>query len=767
MQMRDKLQNDHRDLLPVTAAVPPATAHTVSHSEFGRQDSVHLNVLTAALWQGKGVIAFGAIAGVLTGLGITLVATPMYRARASLQLEGFNNNQFLSQVAPISPSVPNASPDNYLQNAVKLLESETLAKRVASQLGIQPTPGSPSQGALIAELRNRFRFLRSPSLTPGESRIRAVQRSLTIRTSMQSQVIELFYDSLNAVSAAQGANAVASEFVELSREARWELAQDTTDWLNNQAANLKTTLEKSNQELQDFARSAGLVFAGKQSTLAEDRMRQVQDAFAKAESERAAKQARFEAAQANPGVLISDSQTGGVLQQYQASLQNLRRELAELQTLYTPNNYRVQRVQAEIAEAENSIAHEQQNALSRLRTEYLAAAGLEQLLSQAEAAQLKTVEQQMENERLYEVKKSEVEATQRLYEAMLQKVKEAGAASAFRTTDVRIIDGAEIPSVPYSPNPQLNIALGLAIGTVGGVGLALIRAGSDHKVKLPGQLGLPEIPELGVIPSVQIKEASILGEGRLTLFKGSNQDVTANRGGEPSLWHESFRAVLTSILFSGKFHHGSAEKLEDGRVLVVTSFDVMEGKTVVVTNLGQAAAEQKRRVLLIDGDLRRPRLHERLDLFNDRGLTDLLQSGGLTNVSDPPLDALVQPTRIPNLWLLPSGAVEAAGPSLLYACSSNLASIVRRFRREFDLILIDTPPLMFCADARLLGKVSDGLIMVVRANRRSREELRSAYAQFFQDQISVLGTILNDWKMDPSQIRSYRRYQVHYRRPSS
>jgi succinoglycan biosynthesis transport protein ExoP len=763
MNMQNEPVEHHVELertSPKRYAPAVVTTYAIPQVNSGAEDSVRLSVLMEALWERKAIIAGMALVGVLVGLAVTLFTTPTYRARASLELEGFNNDQFLREVAPISPSLPNASPENYLQNAVKLLESETLAKRVADKLAIPVPETEGGLSNLIGSLPKGIDFLGTPAMTPEERRVKIVQKALGVRTSLQSQVIELFYDAPDPARAAKGANAAASEFVNLNREARYQLAQDTTDWLNKQAASLKTTLENSNRQLQVFARSTGLVFAGKQSTLAEDRMKQVQDALAKAEADRASKQARYETAKANPAVLVSDALAAGPIRQYQTDLENLRRELAQLQTIYTPSNYKVQRVKAQIAETEQSIAEERQDGLERLRTDYAAASSLEQLLSKTEAVQLRMVEQQMENERQYDVKKGEIDATQRLYESMLEKVKEAGAASAFRTTNVRLIDPAGVPSVPYSPKPPLNMAIGFAIGAMGGIGLALLRAGSDNKVKRPGELSRLEVPELGVIPSAHVARELDPPDRRRALLQGRlGEAAIEGRHHDSSLWGESFRAVLTSILFSDSFRGGFRGNQESGRVLVITSLDVKEGKTTVVANLARTAAERNRRVLLIDADLRRPRLHDWLGVPNTMGLTDLLHRGDFADLSRSPLESLVLPTGVPNLWILPSGAVDANAPRLLYSCSADLGALLRHFRREFDLVLIDTPPMTLYADGRLLGRLSDGLVVVVRANTRSQEELRSAYVQFAQDQIPVLGTILNDWKMVSSKIRAYKRYQ--------
>ena len=229
---------------------------------------------------------------------------------------------------------------------------------------------------------------------------------------------------------------------------------------------------------------------------------------------------------------------------------------------------------------------------------------------------------------------------------------------------------------------------------------------------------------------------------------------------------DSFRGALTSILFGadGAREAGSTGSL-GGRVLVIASVDMMEGKTTVLTNLGVVAAERKQKVLLIDADFRKPRLHEFFDLPNERGLTDILGGAHTTVTMEKlSLESLIQPTTTPGLSVLTTGPVDMASTALLL--STDLHAFIERCRNDYDLVLIDTPPLMLYTDARVLGRLSDGLVMVVRANKRSAEELRATYGRLREDQIPVLGTILNDWKMDPNQTRAYARYRDHYQRHS-
>ena len=742
---------------------PPATLYYVRDetSASGPGDRVALGALTTPLWRRKKTIIFAAILGIFLGGAVSALMTPVYRARTSVQLEGFNNDQ----VTPISSAVPNATAENYLQNEVKVLESDTLAKRVADHLASGNTPAPQSRlGSILADVKSWLPGSSSVVIPEAERRTKKVKDALTVRTSLQSQVIELFFDSPDPQQAAEGANAARSAFVDLNREAREQLVLDTTDWLNKQAADLKASVQAANQHLQNFAQSAGLILAGNEGTVAQERTRQTQEALQHAEADRAAKQSRYETASTKDSDLFADALASGPFHQYQIDLGNMRRELAQLSTTYTPTNYKVERLQAQIAETERAMEEERKATVARMGNEYAAASRLETLLADAHARQLKTAEQEMANDRQYNMLKSEIDTTQKLYETVLEKAKEAGAASALGATNIRVIDSAAVPSTPYSPRTSLNMAIGLVLGALGGIGFVLVTERSD-KVTQPGEFRGLDIPELGVIPSATDAHALDYHGGKLLGRRLSNEVGLVTRDQSTSILSEAFRGALTSILFGADQRRDQRSHVSraGGRVLVVASVDMMEGKTTVLTNLGVVAAERRQRVLLVDADLRRPRLHDIFKVPNDRGLTDMLLRSHAPGAADNlPLDAFVRPTSTFGLYVLPSGPVDAASTTLLH--SSDLHAFLQRCRKEFDLVLVDTPPLMLYADARILGRLSDGLVMIVRANTRSHDELKTTYEKLQHDQIPVLGTILNDWRMDPSQTRAYGRYRDHYQR---
>jgi succinoglycan biosynthesis transport protein ExoP len=724
--------SEHRAVIRRGSNSPhtPAVVETfaIPEAETRAGDPAALHTIALFLWRRKWVAVACAVCGIVLGAAASLLMKPVYRARTSLQLEDFND-QTLYQIAPVSPVVPNATPENYLQNQVKLLESDTLARRVADKLQIPPLADN--------------------------MRIALVRKAMTVRTSLQSQVIEIFYTDQDPQRAALGADTVATEFMNLNREARYQLVQDTTEWLNKQAAELKAKLESSNAQLQDFASRAGLIRTDGQNTPAEDSLKEIQEAYTRAQADRAAKQARYEAAVSNKADLSSDALTASPLHQYQTDLETMRRQLAELKTTYAPDYYKVTRLEAQIAEVQAAIDKERNAILQRTRTDYVAAAGLEKMLSDSLGHELRTVQHQTDEERHYNVLKNEVDTTQKLYDSMLEKTKAAGAESSMRMTNVRVIDPATPPAKPYSPNLPLNMAVGLAVGSIFGVGLVFLGA-RPGRVKHPGELMLMNVRELGVVPSAKPVNTAQLVEydpGGFEIWKSD----------QPSLLKESFRAALTSILFSTRSsRRATAGGLRSrGRVFVVASGDMAEGKTTIATNLGIASAERKHNVLLIDADLRRPRLHDRFQLSNERGLAELLRiPDSAVTLDDADIESFVQLTRIPNLSVLTSGASGSVSPEVLY--SANLSALLQRLERRFDLIFIDAPPMLLYSDARILGKLSDGLVMVVRANKWRRDELSAVYQTLMQDQIPLLGTILNDWKMDSGQARVYERHYGEY-----
>jgi capsular exopolysaccharide synthesis family protein len=191
--------------------------------------------------------------------------------------------------------------------------------------------------------------------------------------------------------------------------------------------------------------------------------------------------------------------------------------------------------------------------------------------------------------------------------------------------------------------------------------------------------------------------------------------------------------------------------------MVVTSAGMGEGKSTVVSNLGIAVAEVNHKVLLIDADLRKPRLHDIFGLKNDRGLSDWLRSKDAADVLP---EGIIQETSVPDLYVLTSGATTSAATSLLY--SNRMPELLKRLRGEFETIFLDTPPMLQIPDARVLGRMVDRVILVVRSGKTTRDAAQAMYQRFSEDGTKVLGTILNDWNPKHSANGYYGYSNGHY-----
>jgi polysaccharide biosynthesis transport protein len=261
----------------------------------------------------------------------------------------------------------------------------------------------------------------------------------------------------------------------------------------------------------------------------------------------------------------------------------------------------------------------------------------------------------------------------------------------------------------------------------------------NRSVRAPGESPFHlRVPELGVIPS----RAAVADQVLLPNILPSKAGVNGSKPklelvtwqDRPSLLAEDYRNALTSIL--------AANAKGRPRVILITSAGHGEGKSSTVSNLGIALAEINQRVLLIDADLRKPRLHDIFNLPNTWGLSDLLREK--SSLLDCPIEALARKSEVDGLYVLPSGPGTVSITNLLY--STRMADLVERVRNDFDITIIDTPPMSYLSDARVLGQLADAAILVIRAGRTTRAEARTAKQRLVDDGIKVLGTILNGWE---------------------
>lgn len=677
----------------------------------------------------------------LVGIGMAAIVTKsqpkLYRATASLEIQDLNENFLnLRDVAPfaVAPQNPYTSD---LEAQLRILKSRTLLERVLKQLPAEAKPAPAGLRALWTHLRRNH----AGPLTQDEV-FENADRNLTVRESRQARIVDLTYESEDPQYAAAFVNRLAQQYMDQTVESRLEISRGVTAWLGREREELRQQLEASEKKLQEYAHQSGFLVTAGDHRPAEDQLRQIQENLAKAQENRIMRQARIETA-ANTPPEAMDAPVGSALRDYNTKLTDLRRQRADLVTVYTPDFDGVKRLDGQIRVLEEAVRKESATIFQGIKADYDDALRQEKLLENSYLEQTGRVSEQSEEAIQYEMLKREVDSNRELYDRMLQRAAEARVASAMRASNARMIDVGRIPRLPSSPNSILNLLWGGAAGLLFGIAFGVFRESYDRSIRKPGDLGthLP-VPELGVVPKMKALSS---GPGK-ALWDGSRLRQMGANPPDASVeialaaWlrckspvADSFRSIVASLVFSSEL--GRAPQ-----VISITSANPGEGKTTVATNIAAALAHVNRKVLLFDGNLRQPRLHDIFDQVDNYGFADLLTMPGENSYL---LSYITRPTGLPNVWLATPGPHDSGALDLLY--SRSMASLMARAREEFDLILIDTPAMSGVPDARILGSMSDGVVLVVRSGATDRQAAQAAAARLQQDGIPVLGTVLNRW----------------------
>ena len=719
----------------------------------------------------RGLIAGVSLGCALLGLLIALPQRPVYQAHTSLEVQGPNENFLnMKDLDPASAGGP-SSAESYVETQARILQDEALIEKTLLALELDQRQEAIAGPGRVWQLLNAVGLRRAkPAPLSQDELVRLAAENLKVRASSQSRIVDVFFDSTDPQLAADFANRLAEGLIERNLEVHWSAAKRLSAMLNEELRGLKSSLVKSANELQAYARSTGLMFNEERgTTVAEERLRQLQEELSRAQADRVAKQSRYEVAASRSAESLPDVLDYPTLRDYQVKLTELRRQFAELNSAFTSSYPKVKNLQAQIAELESIVQKERNNIVDRLRNEFLAADRREKLDAQHYEEQVKIVSQQAAMAIHYNVLKRGVDSNRALYESIMQKVKEAGVASAIRASSIRVISPAKRPSRPYRPKPLFNASMGLIAGLFLSVAFVFLREHTDRRLKSPGDATtLLNLLELGAIPSATANTLTPLAApGGMVMEvdpapKGNRWRSFLRRsqpGGQAPVelasWHnqssllaESFRDALATLWFQG-------DQRVQPRVFVLTSPNAGEGKTTLVSNLGIALASTNRRVLLVSGDIRRPALDRVFGLDNARGLGNILEE------TDPiplyPFERLVFSTQVPGLYVLPSGSCSVNITNLDYY--NRLTDLFLHLRFEFHTVLVDTPPALQFSDARILGRLSDGVILVIRAEETTREDAAAALRRFQEDGTPVLGAILNDW--NPQHFRygyGYRKY---------
>jgi polysaccharide biosynthesis transport protein len=725
-------------------------------------------VLLSEYWQilrrRKGTLILIIFLGLLTSLLLTLPQTPIYQARGSIEVQNLNQN-FLNMrnVSPTADEGGSSMPGSDLQTQAKILQSESLLDRVAAKLDLGKKLFPADGSGRLSAWRKAVGLSQGNKASTREKILTLLSKNLKISNEPNTRLVEIRYDSADPQLAADIVNTLTAEFVQQNIESHWKTTQQTGEWLTRQMQDVRIKLEKSDDELQSYAQISGLLFTSEKDNVAEEKLRQLQEELSKAQADRVTSQSKYELASTAAPESLPEVLDDATLKDYQIKLTDLRRQLAEISSSLTPAHPAVKKVQAQVTTLELALDKERTNIIQRIRNEFGSAQRREQMLAANYASQGRLMSEQAAKVTHYNILKREVDTNRQLYDSMLQNVQQAGMTSALSASNIRMVDSAEPPTRPYKPNFVLNSALGLLAGAFFGIAFVVVQERADRSIQGPGDTALYlDVPELGAIPSAKAVRGllpSYYQNGKVLESKKSENGkpwqvelVTSNR--EPSILGDAFRATLTSILYSG-------ENGDRPRIIVITSANPEEGKTTVACNLALVLAEigpsvLMKSVLLIDGDLRRPRLHEIFGVPNRWGLADLLEG------KTPPngCEGMVFKTAYRNLSLLPTGSSIVNVSALLH--SPRAVAFLSRMREEFHTVIIDAPPMLNMPDARVFGRLADGVVLVVRSAQTMRDAAVAANQRLTDDGTRVLGTILNQWDPRKTNHYSYGYGYKHY-----
>jgi succinoglycan biosynthesis transport protein ExoP len=685
---------------------------------------------------------------------VTLIATfkekPVYRAQVLLEIQKENPDiptiKDLYELESVS--------DSYLKTQYSILASESVVRSVIDQLHLDALPEfnspkwwqfrkkavKPREQTLALD---QERSARDPAIY--QRVVERFQDRLTVDPVSRSRLVIVRFDSNSAELSARIVNTLAEDYIDENLEARWKATQKATDWLSQQLVGVKAKLEKSEEQLQDYARHNGLVFLetdkGTSENVANERLQQLQEELTKVQAERYQKEALYRLVQAGdygslPGVVDNK-----LIQDLSERLADLKRELAQLSTKFNAEYPRVKEIQSQIDEIEGTLKEERQRAADKITNEYFAALHREDLVKGALDGQQRQVNLIAEKAVQYNILKREVDTNRQLYEGLLQRLKEAGVSASLKASNIRIVDPAEPPAKPAKPRIPLNLAVGVLLGLGLGISTAFLQERLDDTLKGADDVErLFGLSALALIPSVHHLDGDRHGVRKLlerTNHLGNGHNGTASN--PRARWHridqsgkpqpalvEAFRSLRASVLLSTADHPPGS--------LLVTSTQPGEGKTTIATNLAISLAQLSQRVLLVDADLRFPSLQKLFCIRETLGLVSYL-----TGQQD--WRAAVCPSGSPGLDVLLCGPVPPNPAELL--SSKSMGAFIASAKSEYGFVILDSSPLLALADSRILASLVDGVLLVVKSETTPREQVLQSHSSIRTAGASLIGVVLN------------------------
>jgi polysaccharide biosynthesis transport protein len=775
----------------VVSRIRKFSATVVNSSSPDPEGDVDIHHILQVLRDHYRSVLVSGFAVMLLALMVSLMMKSVYRSQATIEVKEATPDIESLQQLQNRTSAPNDVVVTEVETEIGILKSDTLARQVIDQVILanehktkfsisgflssgwrafvhwytgSNSDDSSGLGASPSELAKSGAGGLGSSGTSGldpkayQRMVDRFEASLDVYRVGSSRLVRISYDSNDPHLSAQVVNTVVSQYLQLHQGATEKL----TKILAQQVREARQDLEKSEARMTQYARRNDLLYLendnGTTQNVVNQRLRDLQAELTKAQADRYQAESVYNLVQKGdygslPGVFQDK-----LLQDLTMQVATLKRQYAELSSTFTDSYPKVIQVKTQLASAEQVLARERQRAAANITDNYLAAVRREALLVRAFQGQKGEASLIAEKSNQYNLLKRNADSDNQLYDNLLQKVKEASLVARIKANNVDVVDRAVPEFIPVKPKILLNMVLGLIVGLGLGIGLAFVRDHLDTSLKSVEEIDrFLGVPALAMIPSVE-SLPELVSEGQNYQSTGlvlpDVYDPTVLAKSEKPWYRidkqvhqrysplvEAFRTLGSSVMLEG------ASRKRVLRSIVITSSRPGEGKTTVSVNLAIALAQQGRRVMLIDADLRRPSVHQALGFRNIRGLSSYLD--GLNDWVPCLLPGLTQ-----GLDTLPAGRSPRNPVALL--SSSRMRVLISQVLEEYDYLIIDSPALMpNLVDARVLAEMVDGSIMVVRSGMAPREFVIRARKHLN----NVFGVVLNS--MDVRSMEDYYGYHTY------
>lgn len=713
--------------------VPSATYHTAWYGPEEAEES--FVPLAHYLWilkrQGWKILGFVAASLVCTFV-VSKRLTPIYESTVTIDIDRRMPTGVIGQESQVS-AVNDA--DQFLATQVKLVQSDSVIRPVVQQYRLREAEEQRAQ--VPPELQARARE------TP------VVLKNLSVRRPPSTFLLLVSYRSADPDLAANVANGIARSYLEHTYEIRYRATASLSTFMEKQLEELRAKMERSGAALAEFEKDLSVVNPDQKTSVLSARLLQLNSDYTTAETERVKKEAVWNSARTGTIESLQVSGQADSLQRIRERLNEASQKFAEIKSHQGPNHPDYRKAAAEVAEVENQFQEARENIARRVETDYREALNREAMLRKA-VAQTKAEFDQL-NARSYEYQnlKHEAEADKGLYEELMRKIKEAGINAGFQNSSIRIADPARPDLIPISPNIRLNLILAFLFSTLLSVGAALLTDVMDNTIRDPEQARVMLGAEvMGTLPMVKpwrgkLVKAGESAEPGWTTTELNRSELSVVR--ESSGFQEAVRTLRNSILLT-TFDRPVKN-------LMVTSSAPAEGKTTIAVHLAIAHAQQKHQTLLIDGDLRRPSVHAHFGSKPESGLDHALMNGLEWR------DKLLRPTGVPGLHVLPAGPSSRRCADLIGAA---LKRILTEAETEYDLVIVDAPPVPGFPEPLQMATVVDGVVLVTIAGETNRKAVKSTLGTLRRLRANVLGLVLNKMTADISDGYYYDGYYGKY-----